>query len=173
MVKLEVPVSSLWSLFTDGEGRIEQRAILEIPLISILHLHDELLAILILAIHIEDSLAFSVDIPHMLTVQVLHVLDDLKTFKQRVQKVDEQILVRLCPKDALETEIGQQAYISFFYLSHNLSPFKRLNFVQTRAESSSLLECYVGCSRSSFSKKMNSNAKIHFSPHTAKFLGFF
>ena len=56
----------------------------------------------------------------MLTVQILHVLDDLETIKQRVQKVDEQILVRLCSKDALETEIGQQADISFFYSIHVL-----------------------------------------------------
>ena len=106
MVKFEVPVCTLGSLFTDRECGIEQRAVLEILLVSVLHLNDELLALLILAIHIKDVLALSKDIPHMLTVQVLHILDDLKTVKQRVQKVDEQILVRLCSKDALETKIG-------------------------------------------------------------------
>lgn len=55
----------------------------------------------------------------MLTVQVLHVRNHLFLPKQRVQEVDEQVLVGLGSKNTLETEVGQQADISFFcYMIH-------------------------------------------------------
>ena len=56
--------------------------------------------------------------PNVFTIQVLHILDDLKTIKQRIQEIDEQILVRLCSKNTLKTEIGKQANISFLYPFH-------------------------------------------------------
>ena len=41
------------------------------------------------------------------------------TIKQAVEEANEQILVHCCSKNSLETEVGQQADISFFYLLHN------------------------------------------------------
>ena len=126
MFKLEVPFCPLWSLFTDRKSRIEQRTILEILLISILHLNDELFTTFIFAIYIKDGLALGKDITNVLTIQVLHILDDLKTIKQGIQEIDEQILVRLCSKNTLKTEIGKQANISFLYPFHIHLLLKRI-----------------------------------------------
>ena len=126
MFKLEVPFCPLWSLFTDRKSRIEQRTILEILLISILHLNDELFTTLIFAIYVKDGLALGKDITNVLTIQVLHILNDLKTIKQGIQEIDEQILVRLCSKNTLKTEIGKQANISFLYPFHIHLLLKRL-----------------------------------------------
>ena len=46
--------------------------------------------------------------------------------KYKGTEVDEQILVRLCSKNTLKTEIGKQANISFFYPSHIHLLLKRL-----------------------------------------------
>lgn len=55
----------------------------------------------------------------MLTIQVFHIRNHLFLPKQRVQEVNEQVLVGLGTKNTLETEIGQQANISFFcYMTH-------------------------------------------------------
>ena len=82
MFKLEIPFCPFGSLFTYRKSRIEQRTILEILLISILHLNDELFTTFIFAIYIKDGLALGKDISNMLTIQVLHILDDLKTIKK-------------------------------------------------------------------------------------------
>ena len=82
MFKFEVPFCPFWSLLTDRKSRIEQRTILEVFLISILHFNDELFTMLIFAINIKDGLALGKDITNVLTIQVLHILNDLKTIKQ-------------------------------------------------------------------------------------------
>ena len=116
----EVPVGPLLGLFAYGEGGVEERSVLEMLLVGILHLHDELLSLLVFAVHVEDGLAFSIHIADMLVVQVFHVLDDLETFKQRVEEIDEQVLVGLCSENALEAEVGQQADVAFLCVSHVL-----------------------------------------------------
>lgn len=89
----------------------------------------------------------------MLVVQVFHVLDDLETFKQRVEEIDEQVLVGLCPEDALEAEIGQQADVSFLCVSHVLI-YKMCAYAmakvhcfrhtsKSRAQSQFLLRCSI------------------------------
>ena len=56
----------------------------------------------------------------VLWVQIRHVLHNLSAIKQTVEEANEQILVHCCSKNSLETEIGQQADVSFFYLFHTL-----------------------------------------------------
>lgn len=51
-------------------------------------------------------------------VHFCDIRDDLKSLKQRIQEVDQQVLVRLGTEDTLEAEIGQQTDISIFCLSH-------------------------------------------------------
>jgi len=43
----------------------------------------------------------------------------LSAIKQAVEETDQQILVGSRSENSLETEIGQQTDISFFYLLHN------------------------------------------------------
>lgn len=88
MVETEVPVASLGSLFAYGKCGVEQGTVLEIPLIGILHLDDELLATLILAINIEDGLALGKYVAHMLAVKIANVGDNLLAVKHRVKEID-------------------------------------------------------------------------------------
>jgi len=118
MGQIEVPVCALRCLLFDREGGIVQRPVLEILLVGILHFHDELFALLVLAIHVEDGFPVCVDVSDMFAVEVFHISDDLFFLEQGVQEVDEQVLVGLGAENALETEVGEQADISFFYLSH-------------------------------------------------------
>ena len=103
----------------DRESRVEKGAILEIRLVRILHFYDELFAVFALTIYIKDGSAVGIDISDVLWIQILHVLHNLSAIKQAVEEANEQILVHRCSKNSLETEVGQQADISFFYLLHN------------------------------------------------------
>ena len=118
MGKLEVPVSTLGSLLLYRECRIIQRTVLEMLLVGVLHLDDELLALLILAVHVEDGLAVGVHIPHVLAVEEFHVLDDLLLSEKRVKEVDKKVFVGRSTKNALEAKVGQQADVSSFRLFH-------------------------------------------------------
>ena len=60
-------------------------------------------------------------IAYVLTVEISYVFNNLFTIKQRVEKINKQILVRVCAKDSLKTEVGQQTDISFFCVSHNFN----------------------------------------------------
>ncbi len=119
MIEFEIPFISLGCLFANRESRVEKGAILEIRLVRILHFYDELLAVFAFAIYIKDGSAVGIDISDVLWIQILHVLHNLSAIKQAVKEANEQILVYCCSKNSLETEVGQQADISFFYLLHN------------------------------------------------------
>ena len=119
MIELEIPLIPLGRLFSDREGGVEEGAILEIRLVRILHFYNELLAVFALTIYIKDGSAVGIDISHMLRVQIRYVLHNLFAIKQAVEEANEQILVHCCSKNSLETEVGQQADVSFFYLLHN------------------------------------------------------
>ena len=92
--------------------------ILEIRLVGILHFNDELLAVFALAIYIKDGSAVGIYISDVLRIQIRYVLHNLFAIKQAVEEANEQILVHRCSKNSLETEVGQQADVSFFYLFH-------------------------------------------------------
>ena len=119
MIELEIPLIPIGRLFSDREGGVEEGAILEIRLVRILHFYNELLTVFALAIYIKDGSAVSIDISYVLWIQILHVLHNLSAIKQAIKEANEQILVHCCSENSLETEVGQQADISFFYLLHN------------------------------------------------------
>ena len=119
VLQLKVPRGAFRCLLADGEGGVVERAVLEIRLVGVLHLHDELLAALVLAIHVEDCLALRINVAHVLAVEVRHVTDHLLAVEEGVQEVDEQHLVGLLAEDALEPEIGQKADIFFFCGTHS------------------------------------------------------
>jgi hypothetical protein len=119
MIEFEIPVIPLRGLLANRESGVEKGAILEIRLVGVLHFYDELLTVFALAIYIKDGSAVGIDISHMLRIQIRHILHNLSAIKQAVEEANEQILVHCCSKNSLETEVGQQADVSFFYLLHN------------------------------------------------------
>ena len=116
--EIEVPVGAFLGLLADGERGIKQGAVLEEFLIGILHLDNEFLAVLALTIHIEDGLACRGVVAEMLGVEILHVLDNLLAGEEAIEEIDQQVLVGSSAEYALETEVGKQADVSFFYSIH-------------------------------------------------------
>ncbi len=75
--QFEIPVRTLGRLLLDGKGGIIERPVFEMLLIGVLHFHDELLTLLVLAIDVENSLAVGIDISYIFAIEILYVLDDL------------------------------------------------------------------------------------------------
>ena len=113
MLELVNPFAFLFSLFADGERGIEGQTVFEIGLIGALHLYLELLALFVLAIHVKEGFTLVVSISLMFAVGEGDILDDLLSIEEGVEKVNEQHLVGDVGKDSIETEIGQEADISF------------------------------------------------------------
>ena len=112
-LQLEVPVAS-HGLLPDGERGIVDAAVLEVVLLGLLHLDDELLALLVLAVDVEDGLAVDVACAEMFVVEVGDVADDLMTVEQGIEETDEQVLVHLRAEELLEAEVGVWVDVSFF-----------------------------------------------------------
>ena len=102
---MKVPVTSTLCLFAYGECRIIYSAVLEELLVYILHLHNELLALVVLAINIKDGTASISTIAKLLRIKIRDILHVLLAMKHSVQKADEQLLVKLRTEQALKTEI--------------------------------------------------------------------
>ena len=120
IIEFEIPVIPLRCLLTNRESRIEERSVLEIRLVGVLHFNDELLAVFPFTIHVKDGFAVGIDIPHVLWIQIRNILHNLSAIKQAVEEANQQILIHCRSKNALEAEIGQQADVSFFYLFHTI-----------------------------------------------------
>ena len=71
-----------------------------------------------MAIHVEDGLALGIQVADVLRVAVFQALDNLPTVEQAVQEIDQQVLVGGSAEYALESEVGQQADVSFFCSIH-------------------------------------------------------
>ena len=56
-IEMKVPIATTLCLFVYGERRIIYSAVLEELMVYILHLHNELLSLVVLAINIEDGTA--------------------------------------------------------------------------------------------------------------------
>ena len=113
-----VPRVAFGRLLADGEGGIIDRPVLEEFLRGVLHLDNKLLSVHALAIHVEDGLALGVYVANVLRVAVFQVLDNLPSVEEAVKEIDQQVLVGGCAEYALETEVGQQTDVSFFYSIH-------------------------------------------------------
>ena len=73
-IEMEVPVSSTLCLFSDGERRIIDGAVFEELLVYVLHLHDEFLSLVILAIYVEDGSAGIHTVTKLFGVEISYVL---------------------------------------------------------------------------------------------------
>ena len=101
----------LVSLFPNRKRRIIKTAVLEKLLLPALHLHQNLLTLLVLAIHVENRAAVSLARPKMLRVKVSQILDLLLPSQQTVDETLQQVLVHLGPEQLLETEIRVRIHI--------------------------------------------------------------
>ena len=102
---MKVPIATTLCLFAYGERRIIYSAVLEELMVYILHLHNELLSLVVLAINIEDGTASINSVAKLFLVKIRDILHVLLAMKHSVQKADEQLLVKLRAEQALKTEI--------------------------------------------------------------------
>ena len=110
-----VPVLPFGGLLAYGVGGIEERAVTEVLLLPLLHLHDEAAAVLSEAIDIKDCTAVTISVAEVFAVQVLHILYlFLLVAKERIKKTDEQVLVHLSTKQLLESKVGAGINITLF-----------------------------------------------------------
>ena len=116
MIQTEIPLGSRRGLLTDGKGGIEQRAVFEELLVHVLHLHDEFLALVVLAVHIEDGTSCVIALAELLGVEVRYVPDVLLAVEHGVQKTYEQLLVELRAEQPLEAKVGMWIDVSFSHV---------------------------------------------------------
>ena len=107
-----VPRLALLGLFAYGEGGVEDGAVLEELLLSVLHLNENLLALFCLAIHIEDSSALCGSHPQVFGIEVGDVQEVLCPLEARVEEREQQVFVRFGPKEFLEREVRVEVHIS-------------------------------------------------------------
>ena len=88
------PIFSSHGLVLDGEGGIEHTAVFVKLLVGVLHLDDEVVAVFVLAIHVENGAAVAV-LSEMLAGQIADVRDDLLPLEEGIKETDEQIFVHL------------------------------------------------------------------------------
>ena len=88
----EIPNTFL-SLTLDRESGIEYTPVLEELLLRLLHLDDERLALLVLAINIKDGTAVAITIAEILAIEIGKVLHLLPFIEERVEEANQQFLV--------------------------------------------------------------------------------
>ena len=154
IIQMVVPLLTLHRLLTDGEGRVIDATVLEILLLSLLHLNDETAAVARHAVHIEHCAAVTVAFTEILCIQILNIQNLLlPPVEQRIQETDEQILVHLGTEQLLEAEVGvgvdvaarihfAVSFLCFTLLLHNTlnlrvnkSVFERLQSYELNLES--------------------------------------
>lgn len=111
-LQFKIPVVSAFGLLAYRKGGIEYAPVLEIILFGFLHLHDELLAALVLAIHIEDGLAVERSFPQLLGGEKSQRRDTGLFGQYRIQEINQKVFVYLCAEQFFETEIGKGVDVS-------------------------------------------------------------
>ena len=81
---------------------------------GILHLNDELLALLVLTVQVVDGFAIGFASALLLGVQVGKVADVLPFAQHLVEKVNQQVFVELRAEEPLEAEIGEWVDVPVF-----------------------------------------------------------
>ena len=148
-LQLIVPLATR-SLFPDGKGRIINAAVLEELLFALLHLHQENLALVVFAIHVEHGTAVILLCTEVFRIQIIDIQYDLTPLQQGVQETDEQILVHFCPEKLLKCKIRVEIDIPVYdtFRSHGYShlimsyPTKILNYSHK-----SIIPSYISATR--------------------------
>ena len=100
-----------------GVEELREHAVLEELLLAALHLHQELLTVLVLAVHVEHGAPVGLARAQVLGVQVSQLLDLLTTVKQAVDEASQKVLVHLRPEQLLEAEVGVRVDVAVFDVS--------------------------------------------------------
>ena len=100
-------------MFLNGVGGVEDAAVFEVFLVSLLHFDEELFPFLVFTKDIEHRLAFSSVFAGVFRVEIGEVFDDLFAVKQGVEEADEQFLVDFRAKQFLEGKISVEVDVSF------------------------------------------------------------
>ena len=108
-----VPVSPL-ALFLDGKGGVVEASVLEELLFPALHLNQDLLAPLVLAIHVEHGLAVGLADAEVFRVEVRERTHLLFSLEQAVDEADEQVFVHLRSEKLLEPEVRIRVHVAVF-----------------------------------------------------------
>ena len=104
-LQVVVPFVAATGLLADGKSGVVQAALLEVTLHAPLHLHQEMLAPLVHAIHVEHRTAFVRPVRQVLRVEVTDVRDVRLVGKQGAEEADQQFLVQLRAEEFLKSEI--------------------------------------------------------------------
>ena len=103
-LELEVPYP-LHRLLLYGEGGVVDAPVLEERLVGVLHLHDDLLPPVVLALDVEHAVARVLHHPYVLVSGEGDIPYPLVAVQNGVEKADEQVLVGLCGEKPLEAEV--------------------------------------------------------------------
>ena len=79
---------------------------------SVLHLNDEMLVIVGNTIDIKDAATEIISISKLFLILECYVLDLKLTFKQVVQKINQQVLAELLTEETLEAPVGKGVDVS-------------------------------------------------------------
>ena len=112
--QLVIPLAAFLNLFPQGKSSVVDAAVLEVEVIGILHLDDELLALLVLAVQVVDGLAIRFGAALLLGVEVGQVPDLFPVAEYLVKKVNQQVFVELRAEQTLEAKISEWIDVSFF-----------------------------------------------------------
>ena len=84
---------------------------------SVLHLNDEMFIIVGNTIDVKDAATEIISISKLFLILECYVLDLKLTFKQVVQKINQQVLAELLTEETLEAPIGKGVDVSTHKLS--------------------------------------------------------
>lgn len=124
--ELEVPFPPQ-RLLLDREASIENASVLEEVLFRLLDFNDEAFPILTLAIDVEDGFAVDWCVAQVLGAFVGQLLDSVAFGQQRVEEVNQELLIRLRSENALEAKIGQQIDVSLLQRVRHQFSHRRAN----------------------------------------------
>ena len=79
---------------------------------SVLHLNDEMLVIVGYTIDIKDAATEIIRFSKLFLILECYVLDLKLTFKQVVQKINQQVLAELLTEETLEAPVGKGVDVS-------------------------------------------------------------
>ena len=100
----EIPDTFL-PLILDRKGGIENASVLKELLLCLLHLNNERLTLLVLTIYIEDGTAIAKTIAKILAIEICKVFHHLFTFEKRVEKANQQVLIKRRAEQLLKPEV--------------------------------------------------------------------
>ena len=94
-------------MIADGSGSIENGAVDEVGLWTILHLHNNLFTIVCRTEEIEHDVAVIVRFRNLLCIAEVQIGDPHFSCKKSVEEVYEQIFRYVSPEDVLKAPIGE------------------------------------------------------------------